>query len=95
MAEISKETIEHIAALAKLYLTETEKECSGKDMKRMIAYIDKLNELDTSGAEPAAHMNGIKNVFREDEVRNKNGREALLSNAPEHEEVYIQVPKTV
>ena len=95
MAEISKEIIGHIASLAKLHLTDEEKRRSEKDMKRMIAYIDKLNEPDTSGTEPAAHINGMQNVFREDEVTNEDGREALLSGAPEREGDYLKVPKTV
>ena len=95
MAEISKETIEHIASLSKLCLTCEEAERSEKDMRRMLAYIGRLNELDTSEAEPLIHINGVRNVFREDAVTNKDGREELLGNAPECQEVYLKVPKTV
>ena len=95
MAEINRETIEHIANLAKLYLTEEEKERSEMDMRRMTSYIDKLNEISVSDIKADAHINNVQNVFREDTVENKNGREELLVNAPEREDVYLRVPKTV
>jgi aspartyl-tRNA(Asn)/glutamyl-tRNA(Gln) amidotransferase subunit C len=95
MAEINRETIEHIADLAKLYLTDAEKERSEKDMRRMTAYIGKLNEIDVSDIKADAHMNDLSSVFREDTIENKNGREELLDDAPEREGVYIRVPKTV
>ena len=95
MAEINRETIEHIADLAKLYLTDEEKERSEKDMRRMTAYIGKLNEIDVSAVKADMYINNIQNVFREDTVENKNGREVLLANAPEREDVYLRVPKTV
>lgn len=95
MAEINRETIEHIADLAKLYLTDEEKERSENDMRRMTAYIDRLNEIDVSDIEADAYMNGTNSVFREDTIENKNGREELLEGAPKREGVYIRVPKTV
>jgi aspartyl-tRNA(Asn)/glutamyl-tRNA(Gln) amidotransferase subunit C len=95
MAEINRETIEHIANLAKLYLTEEEKEHSETDMRRMTAYIDKLNEISVSDIKADAYINNVQNVFREDTVENKNGREELIANAPEREDVYLRVPKTV
>ena len=95
MTEINRETIEHIADLAKLYLTDAEKERSEKDMRRMTDYIDKLNEIDASDIKADTHMNDLSSVFREDIIENKNGREGLLDGAPEREDVYIRVPKTV
>lgn len=93
--EISNETIDYVAILAKLELTEEEKEKAKQDMSRMITYFDKLNELDTSGVEPMSHIFPIDNVFREDVVTNGNDREAILSNAPEQKNGAFKVPKTV
>ena len=79
---ISDETIEYVGILAKLELNEEEKEQAKKDMGAMLDYIDKLNELDTTGVEPMSHVFPVTNVFREDVVTNGDGSEATLSNAP-------------
>lgn len=92
---ISKETIEYVGILAKLELTEEEKEQAGRDMERMLDYIDKLNELDTEGVEPMSHVFAVSNVFREDEVENGDDREQILANAPKVKDGAFQVPKTV
>ena len=63
---ITDETIEYVGILAKLELSDEEREQAKKDMGRMLDYIDKLNELDTSGVEPMSHVFPVKNVFRED-----------------------------
>ena len=65
---ISDETIEYVGILAKLELSEEEKEQAKADMGKMLDYIDKLNELDTSGVEPMSHVFPVNNVFREDVV---------------------------
>lgn len=92
---ISDETIEYVGILSKLELSEQEKEQAKKDMGRMLDYIDKLNELDTSQVEPMSHVFPVHNVFREDVVTNGDQREAILSNAPEQKDGQFEVPKTV
>lgn len=92
---ITDETIEYVGILAKLDLSETEKEEAKKDMGRMLDYIDMLNELDTTGVEPMSHVFPIQNVFREDVVTNGDEREAILSNAPEKQDGTFVVPKTI
>lgn len=92
---ISDETIEYVGILAKLELSEEEKEHAKKDMGSMLDYIDKLNELDTTGVEPMSHVFPVQNVFREDVVTNGDGHEAALANAPEEKEQSFKVPKTV
>ena len=79
---ISDETIEYVGILAKLELSEEEKEQAKKDMANMLDYIDTLNELDTSGVEPMSHVFPVNNVFREDVVTNEDDREEILANAP-------------
>ena len=92
---ISDETIEYVGILAKLELSEEEKEKAKKDMGSMLDYIDKLNELDTTGVEPMSHVFPVKNVFREDVVVNGDDRENILKNAPEEKDGSFVVPKTV
>ena len=92
---ISDETIEYVAILAKLELSDTEKEQAKSDMGRMLDYIDKLGELDTTGVEPMSHVFPVQNVFREDVVTNNDTREELLANAPEQKDGMFMVPKTV
>ena len=91
---ISDETIEYVGILAKLELSDEEKEQAKKDMANMLDYIDTLNELDTSGVEPMSHVFPVKNVFREDVVTNGDDREEILANAPEAKEGAFVVPKT-
>ena len=91
---ISDETIEYVGILAKLELSEEEKEQAKKDMANMLDYIDTLNELDTSGVEPMSHVFPVNNVFREDVVVNGDDRENILANAPEERGGAFVVPKT-
>lgn len=92
---ISDETIEYVGILAKLELSEEEKERAKKDMGEMLDYIDKLNELDTSSVEPMSHIFPVNNVFREDTVTNQDGSKETLANAPEEKDGGFEVPKTI
>ena len=83
---ISDETIEYVGILAKLELSESEKEDAKKDMASMLDYIDKLGELDTTGVEPMSHVFPVNNVMREDVVTNGDGSKDTLANAPEANE---------
>ena len=92
---ISDETIEYVGILAKLELSDEEKEAAKSDMGRMLDYIDKLNALDTNGVEPMSHVFPVHNVFREDVVTNGDDRDNMLAIAPEERDGQYQVPKTV
>ena len=91
---ISDETIEYVGILAKLELSDEEKEQAKKDMANMLDYIDTLNELDTSEVEQMSHVFPVNNVFREDVVTNGDDRDEILANAPEAKEGAFVVPKT-
>ena len=91
---ISDETIEYVGILAKLELSEEEKEQAKTDMASMLDYIDKLNELDTKDVEPMSHVFPVHNVFREDVVTNGDDRDRILKNAPEEKHGMFQAPKT-
>lgn len=92
---ISDETIDYVGILAKLDLSSEEKEQAKKDMGSMLDYIDKLNELDTTGVEPMSHIFPVQNVFREDIVTCGDDRDAILKNAPGQKEGMFKVPRTV
>lgn len=92
---ISDETIEYVGILAKLELSDEEKEAAKKDMADMLDYIDKLNELDTDGVEPMSHIFSMDNVFREDVVTNGDDRSAILQNAPGEKDGMFKAPRTV
>ena len=92
---ISDETIEYVGILAKLELSDEEKERAKKDMGDMLDYIDKLNELDTTGVEPMSHVFPVNNVFREDVVTNGDGSKETLANAPAQKDGGFKVPKTI
>ena len=92
---ISDETIEYVGILAKLELSDEEKENAKKDMGEMLDYIDKLNELDTTGVEPMSHVFPVNNVFREDVVTNGDGSKDTLANAPSMKDGGFKVPKTI
>lgn len=99
-SEVEKEhlqldTIEYLSILAKLELSEEEKKQVQKDMDRMLSYIDKLKELDTTEVEPMSHVFPTYNVFREDMVVNENKKEEMLLNAPVRKNNSFQVPKTI
>ena len=83
---IDDETMENVCILAKLSLTEDEKEKAKEDMQKM---------LDTSSVEPMSHIFEDENVFREDVVTNGDNHEAMLANAPKQKEDQYQVPKTI
>lgn len=92
---IDDETIEYVGILAKLELSDEEKEAAKKDMASMLDYVDKLNELDTDNVAPMCHVFDVKNVFREDVVVNGDGSADTLANAPEEYRDGFMVPKTV
>ena len=91
---ITDEIIDYVGILAKLELSEDEKEQAKKDMSNMLEYVSKLDELDTSNVEAMSHAFPVKNVFREDVVTNSDDRENLLANGPEQKEGCYKVPKT-
>lgn len=91
---ISDETIEYVGILAKLMLSDEEKEQAKKDMGSMLDYIDKLGELDTTDVEPMSHVFSVNNVFREDVVTNGDDRDNIIANAPEEKDGSFVVPKT-
>ena len=92
---VNDELIDKIANLARLKFNSEEKEDIKKDLQQMIGFIDKLDELDTTGIEPLLHMSENVNVLREDEVGGTISREEAFRNAPLHDEQFFKVPKVI
>ena len=92
---ITDETIEYLGILAKLEITEDEKERAKKDISDMLDYVEILKGLDTENVEALSHTFPIHNVFREDIVVNGDDRTAILQNAPEQKDGCYKVPLVV
>lgn len=93
--KITKAEVEHVARLARLDLSETEIETFTGQMDAILAYVEKLNELDTEGITATAHAVPVENAFRADEVRPPLGTDNALSNAPSRVEDFFRVPKVI
>lgn len=87
--------IEKLAHLSRLEFNSKEKNEIKNDLQKMIAFVEKLNELDISGVDPLLHMTDEVNVLREDEVEGSVSREEALKNAPDHDGIYFKVPKVI
>lgn len=95
MTRISNEQVKHVANLARLEITEDEAERFTKQLDAIITFAEQLNELDTTNVEPTYHVLDMKNVFREDIKEKGLPREAVLKNAPDHQEGQIKVPAII
>jgi len=92
---IDKKDVEHAAHLARLRLSEEEKNQFTSQLAKIIDYVRKLNELDTSGVEPTAHVLTLKNITRPDETKPCLDRGIVLKLAPEAGDGHIRVPKVI
>ena len=87
--------VENIARLAKLAFTEEEKKRFVDQFNQILAYVEKLNELDTDDVVPTYHVLDLKNVMREDVVEPWLTQEEALANAPKQKNCYFSVPKVI
>lgn len=90
---ISQKEVEEVAKLARLSLTEQEKELFAAQLSEIIEAFRELSEIDTNGVEPMSHALSLVNVLREDEVKASLSRETLMANAPSVENGFFRVPK--
>jgi len=93
--EVNDELVAKLAKLSYLHFDELEKQEIKHDLQRMIAFVDKLNELDTTGIEPLLHMSEAVNNYREDEIQGSVSREEALKNAPLADGIFFKVPKVI
>ncbi|HHY73724.1 MAG TPA: Asp-tRNA(Asn)/Glu-tRNA(Gln) amidotransferase subunit GatC [Bacillus bacterium] len=95
MSRISIEQVKHVAHLARLAVTEEEAEQFTSHLDAIIEYAELLNELDTENVEATTHVLDIKNILREDTVRNWLSQEEALKNAPEQRDGQFRVPSII
>lgn len=93
--KITMEQVEHVARLARLHLSEEEKKIFSNQLNQILSYMEKLNELDTSGVEPTSHVLPISNVFKDDAVEKSIPLDEALANAPQREEGFYRVPRVI
>ena len=93
--QVNDELVSKITHLARLQLNESEKDAIKTDLQRMIEFVEKLNELYTTGVEPLLHMSDNVNILREDVVKGSIDRKEALKNAPVHDEEFFKVPKVI
>ncbi len=93
MPKLSKADVDYVARLAQLTVSDETKERLVNELGEILAYMDKLNELNTDGIEPMMHVLDMTNVYREDVVEPSLEREAALQNAPRTDGVYFMVPR--
>jgi len=92
---VSREEVRHVAQLARLDFSEKEEARMADELSRILEYVEKLDELDTSGVAPMSHVLDVTNVFRADEVRERIDRGEALDPAPEAGNECFQVPKVI
>ena len=93
--QITKQEVEHVARLARLELSEQEKEQLTDQLSSILTYVEKLNELDTKGVAPTSHVLDISNVMRDDVAALSLTQERALANAPEKAAGHYKVPKII
>jgi aspartyl-tRNA(Asn)/glutamyl-tRNA(Gln) amidotransferase subunit C len=93
--KITGKEVRYVADLARLELAPDEVECFTAQLNGILEYMEQLNELDTKGVEPTAHVLPLRNVLRDDEVAPSLGRERTLANAPEADRGHFVVPKII
>ncbi|MEY4286028.1 MAG: hypothetical protein RL511_101 [Bacteroidota bacterium] len=93
--EVNETLIDHIAHLSKLSFEGEQKEAIRQDLQRMIAFVDKLSELDTTGVEPLIFMSNEVNRLRDDIPEQSVSHQDALRNAPKKDSDYFRIPKVL
>ena len=95
--KISLQEVEHIAELAKIGLTEKEKEKFSEELSDILEYIEQLKEINTKNIEPVSQVTGLVNVVREDVADDfgEDGRKKIINNFPEEKEGYVKVKQVM
>ena len=93
--KVNDALVDKLANLSRLHFDDTRKKAIKKDLERMIQFVEKLNELDTTGVEPLLHLSENINVLRDDEVKGSISRADGLKNAAIHDNLFFKVPKVI
>ncbi len=94
-AEIDEELIRHVGLLSRIELTDEQVRRFGRQFADIVAYMDKLQELDTAGVEPMAHALPVHNVLAEDAPGESLPPSQALANAPDRDGDFFKVPKVI
>jgi aspartyl-tRNA(Asn)/glutamyl-tRNA(Gln) amidotransferase subunit C len=92
---ITIQQVRHVARLARLELSAAEEQSLQSDLSAILAYVDKLNELNTDEVEPTAQVGESGTPTREDEVTNQPAPDEMLANAPARSRGFFKVPKII
>ena len=95
MVKITDELIKKLAHLSRLHIEDNEIDEYKKDFASMVQFVEKLNEVDTTGIAPLLHITDAVNVLREDDVQGSCTQEQALKNAPKTDGIYFLVPKVI
>ncbi len=93
--KITRDQVRNVAMLARLRLTPEEEEAMTSTLDAVLTYVAKLDELDTDGVEPTAHILDVGLSWRDDVVLNQPATDALLANAPARDGDFFRVPKII
>lgn len=93
--ELTPELVDHLAHLSRLHFTDEAKKEIQADLQKMVAFVEKLSEINTDGVAPMLHMGQTFNVLREDEVQGSIDRATALKNAPGASDIFFRVPKVI
>ena len=96
MVNLTRKDVHRLAMLSKITIAEDEIAQMQKDLDSVLAYVEKLQDVDTSNLEPTNQVTGLTNIMRNDEVIDYGmSQEALLSNVPEVEKNYIKTKRVL
>ena len=93
--KINREVLDKMAHLARLEFDDKDAEKMMQDMTSIVSWVEKLNEVDTTGVEPLTSMSHEVNAFREDQANLSLTQQEVLKNAPHKDENYFKVPKVL
>jgi aspartyl-tRNA(Asn)/glutamyl-tRNA(Gln) amidotransferase subunit C len=93
--KLTRSEVQRVAVLARLRLTQEEETQLTEQLDHILAYMEKLDEVDTSKVEPFSHAVDAVNAWREDKVTNRPDADALLANAPDRDNTFFKVPKII
>ena len=93
--KLNKKEVEYVAGLARIAISEKEKEVFSQQLSDILTYIEKLDELDIKHIEPTSHVLDLSNVLRDDVVREGLVNEDALANAPDSVDKVFRVPKII
>jgi aspartyl-tRNA(Asn)/glutamyl-tRNA(Gln) amidotransferase subunit C len=92
---ISRDEVQHVARLARLHLTDDELERMREQLDAILAYIDKLRQLDVEGVEPTSHAVPLVDVMRDDALAPCLTQDEALANAPDRADEFFRVPRII